>query len=818
MLCHRCSNPIRLAFLFIFLLNLNSFLAAEDELSEFTKSTLKKLQTLNHETGYYGGYVDQSLIRCTQFQDLWLYYLHKVESTEEYYRGMDRMYPHASSFRTNISYASEIVNFFNPGGEKFLYTHALLIGEKDKRPLYGFLNTFRTGRELTTQERAHYWLEEAERYHSEVVEWPFPLTSQSLSKLQAETVYNYALRADGSISIALERPGQRTYYTQTNPSEIDLPFTHPNHTILAGKPHQVLLTAGSLLFYQVDDRRLYFISNRSGHFVPYFYSLHTMVDALADLGVNPHTIVSVPDLDIASIALKLYRGVQVPITLEKNRIERLFQHAHEHWIKTLNSIDINLLSALAEGNLTHLTDETINQLNRQREEATYMRSAYHLFSKNHRSPKSFYAFVRHFGQLKDAIRYGVKNKIQSEAATVLQMLQKQSSMLRRKDIPLAEGVSTRKFLTDRIAIVKDLLACESLSADDFHTVKKWSRELGVLFKRLAEDSFDLGKDYFLYSATAKEFLHVNEVMAKVHDDCVRCDMQGMANYDEIIVKFSSGTIERMELLLSRLRIPPDTFTLDIPSDKGFWLINCAKNWYHQHYRISTYPWARKPDNYDPRAKHLLERIVTEDFQGIESSDDEITVNYLLAGVLRAAEYARTALIFIDARHEVDEEINDYIFCLRRILYWIRYGGEEVTAEAMRMLQYMEDRGIPSRQLESYKCTEQKAFDTVLNKRLETLQELVSHRELPQLTLLNLREEVLMLRDILELFRHAGVKYQSFPMVCYDEAKDAAERLLNAIDSATLPYDISDNLREVSVTEEMLQDTCYLLNKLYRSDS
>ncbi len=783
--------------------------------SEITNSTLKRMRVLNHETGYYGGYVDQSLTRCSEFQDLWLYYLHNVESTKEYYRGMELLYPYASSFRTNVNYVSEVVNFFNPGGKHFLRPQELRLGMKGDIPLYGFLNTFKTGRELSSEERGKYWLEESERYHRDAVEWPFCLNSETLNDLQSETVYNFALHADGSIWAALERPGPRAYYVQEGGTEHEEAFTHPNHTILARRPQQVLLTGGSFLFYELGDRRLYFISNKSGHFVPYFCSLDRMVDALADLGVNRYTVICVPDLDLASVALKLYRGVQVPLILEKERIKRLFQRAQDAWIKTLDSIDLDFLAALASGDLAGLTPERVQDLNRQREEAAYMRSACHLFLEEHEAPKHFHTLVKRFGRLKDAIRHGVAERIQPEAAAVFRMLQTPSYVLREGAFRLAEGNSIAIFLTARIAAVRELLAYESLSADDFHTVKKWSRELAVLFNLLAEDSFNQGKNYFLFKAVAKEFFYINEIMAEVHDNCVRGDMWGEAVYEEMTVAFPSKVVDRMERLLDRLRIPPPAFSLDIPNDETFWLINCAKTWYHWHYRISAYPSGRTMDNYDPRARLLLERIVAGDFRGLENEDDDFAEE-LLATTLHTAEYARAALIFIDSCHEADAKIDDYIHALRQVLHWIRHGGKQgVVDDAARMLQYMQDRGIPSRQLENYVCTDQQGFDRVLSERLASLDVLITHENLPLSTLLAIREYALQLRDILELFRHAGVKYQSYPMVCYDEAKDAAEKLVDAIDATLLP-NVLDMSIEFPVTKSMAEDAQYLRRKLIPS--
>jgi hypothetical protein len=256
-----------------------------------TSDTVERMRILNGETGYYCGYVAQSLIRCSQHQDLWLAYLHKVGSVEEYHDGMRRMHAVSSSFRSSCRYASEGVNFFNPYEERFLQAQSerweVVEGEHswDRITYYTFLNTFKTGTQLTAQEREYYFQQEWDHYQRDAVVAPFLITPDSLQELQPEAIYNYALLDDGTMRAALEKPGRIAYYTQGAVTG-DEPFEYPNHTILAGSPHQRLLSGGSFLFFQVEDRRLYFVSNKSGHFVPYFHSLDKTVDAFEALGIN----------------------------------------------------------------------------------------------------------------------------------------------------------------------------------------------------------------------------------------------------------------------------------------------------------------------------------------------------------------------------------------------------------------------------------------------------------------------------------------------------------------------------------------------------
>ncbi len=530
-------------FFGIFLGGLSAY-DIEKPLTPTTEKTICTFQKLDREIEQ-GKTLSDKLLRCSYLQDAWLSYLHDAESQEEFLRGMTVIEKQLDQFHKNLTYAATVMDFYNPDCPKTLFPQTVNVGNK-----IGFLNTFKTGRKLSDAERERLYQEEWHQYQKDGVFKPFDLNEVTLKTMESGKTYNFVLFPDGSIRAALEKPGRKDYLF--NQDKLDSDFAYPNHTILAGGANQAILTAGSMILYRVEDKQLMFISNKSGHFIPSYESLVVLKKHLQVYGVQSNTVIMVPTVDLSSVILSHYYTARIQITLTNEDIVRLIQVAHRRWIMTLDQMDYKLLTEVAEGHFEHLTRDRIMELNRIREEATYMRSAYHMFAKGHQAPAEYHKFVKKFGKLKDAIKHNIKEKIIKEAQWIHVFLIKNDDILKGTAFIAANSKNLQQFLKNEIQAIKLLIARDELSLDEFHHVKKSARELGSLFLSLSEDAFETGRNFSIYEAAAWKLLQINQQMAIIHDEQVGKIMRKEVDKEKVNLVIPQGTKNHLNRLLDQL--------------------------------------------------------------------------------------------------------------------------------------------------------------------------------------------------------------------------------------------------------------------------
>ncbi len=759
-----------------FLLSFQSLLlSTEAPLSPASQKALTQLTKLDSEV-YYGSYVSYSLLRCSYMQDAWLNYLHTAETREDFLRGMTEIDKAVGSFKSHLNWSGSVVNFFNPGQPRFLKEQTI---DLPKGP-EAFLNTFKTGRQLNDQEREELFQEEWARYLEEKVVEPFELTRDTVQNLQSGVLYNFALLDDGRIRVALEAPGGREYLAngEAAPGE----FAYPNHTILAGSPNQPVLTAGSFLLFRCEDKELMFVSNKSGHFAPYFHSLKAVKEPLQSCGIEPQTVILVPSVDLGEVVIKIWTSAQIPLTLYEEDAQRLFNLAWDRWVDQLDQLDLNLLHALASGNFSVLTRQATASLNRIREEGTYMRSAYCLFTREHEAPKAMHTFIRRFGRLKDAIKHKVPAVIQSEAQWVSKFVQEQSQLLRESRPVIAGDDDIRCYLADRQAELQRLLAQPHLTLAEFHQVKKDSRELGSLFLRLTEDALIQGRSFFVYRSAAQNLLRINLQMATIHDEEVGKQMRGEVEEETVQLVVPEGIKLRLTKFLNQLQMAPTRMEFPIVEKTVFYLINGAKDWYMWHAHMSRHPDAvdsRRNESDQPRI--LCKRIVEGRWD--EPQEDEGLAIELLEIVLAKAKIARNTLILVDASHTVDPSISNYIDCVERVLDAVKQGDPySAKAEAAQLSKYFQSKGVPTRQLEKYVLTDQESFNEVVRDQVASLQALADPANLTRDDVTRVRANIRSVGDLLVLYLRLGQDYFTMPFVAYQSTSDDCEGLVEELDA------------------------------------
>lgn len=773
-------------------------------LSPATQESLRIFEKIDDELGTYEGTLGKNLLNCSYVQDAWLKFLHDAETKEDFQLGMEVFKEYTTSFDSICSYATSVINFYtgdyDPPRPQNEYIH--FHGKEIK----GFLNTFKCGHHLSKEERELFFEQESSKYQSDCVVQPFTLDSTTLLELQAETVYNYVLLPDGKIVASLEKPGLKEYHVCADLTVVEA-FQYPNHTILSGNPQQVVVTAGSFIFYQVDQKRLFFITCKSGHFQPTYHSLKHMKNELEKLGIPSSTIIKVPDVDLSQIALKIYKSAQVPVQMTLHDTDRLFHQALSRWQTVYQEIDKDLLESLANGNLNVLNPDVTSTLNKQREEATYMRSAYNLFSSTHQSPKFFHQFVKYFGKLKDAIKHKTADKIQSYALSLLKLMESDEI---QQDINFepADENSIYTFLAQNLTLIRNLLSEESLLIDEYHHVKKFSRELGALFQYLSDDAKWTGKKYFIFGATSDAFLQINEQMAAVHDSYISQLMHEDIQRDDVYsVSIQPKIVDQLRLYLKKLALCPPSGSIIIDQKKCWEMINWVKIWYFSHQRF----FEEGSQNEEVNARSILEDIIYKNPQ-LLSKDYEFPMT-LLAMVKRDAERARDLLLFLDQSHECPVIVHRYIENIECIISAMNEKKPEKACEAaIFVLDFCKPSSHPTPALETWQCTDQKSFNQVLKKYLNRFLFLKENASLPTMKAKKIMTSTQTFLTLMNAYKRYGAS-DDLPNVYFDSLEEHAEGLVKDLQS-----ELIDTGEEITVTPSMIWHVNFILSKIQVPES
>lgn len=701
-----------------------------------TVETLDKIRQLNTEIEWYGGPISERILKCSYVQDSLISYLLKAENVEEYHRGMALFDPEIKGFRSMCDYISNYFNFYKGSSE--LSNPQTIEIEVNGQSVTGYLNTFKVDHSLTPEERETYFYQEYNHYLQDCIEVPFVLDASNIHTLEPDTLYNYALLPDGTIRIALERPGEREYHVRDE--HVIEAFHYPNHTILAGAPDQVVMTAGALIIHQEGEKRLFFVSCKSGHFQPDFHSVNWMRARLGSLGINPYTAISVNDVDLSQSVLKTYTSTKVPLFICTHDCRRLFELAKGRWNEAYNSIDKQVLSRLASGDFSVIDLDLVNTLKKQRAESTYMRSAFRLFSAEHQAPSWFGDFVKHYGKLKDLIKHYSHrdlnyDRIQKQAALLLELMEIYDREAHYFELTAADSDSFFQFYNKTSENIFELLGRKSLTKEEFHDLKKMAREFCAFFLYLSEDSKLKGKGYFIYRTCADSFYQINDLMAK-SDTIYAPSVDG-----EVHVKVPNKIANLLVRNLNHIAIAPPRFPLEFDSEEIKSLINSAKDVY--------------------LSSHFTSKYLREN-----ASLDFTEFLWRLQVLLRDAEIARSALIFFDISHQSTELYDQLIAKTKQLIAACEEGDLEYIqneAEAFYYLCYY----APSA-LQDYVETDQQSFNQTLEEHLLAL---------------HVKEKVQAFRDIMNLCRRDGIlkkvngHEKRLPTVCYDAMEEYADVIL-----------------------------------------
>lgn len=773
----------KLFITFFIFISFHTELVSVEKPSETTKEHLEKIIKRNSEFNGFWGTIGDDILISSYIQDIYYAYLHRVKDVEEFYRGMELFDSHLDSYKGMCNYMSDYFNFYK--GKFDRPDRHMVPLYFDGKEVSGFMNTFKRGGPLTAEERELYFNQESSRFMNEHIEMPFILDAEALDNLHSGKRYNYALLPDGTIRASGDQPIETDYYDR---DEMEDAFAYPNHTILAGSPHQAVVTAGAFVMYKSGEKRLFFVSCKSGHFQPYYDSLPAMRTQLAHLGINPYTVICVNDVNFSRSVLKIYNGAKIPLFVSTHDNERLFKIATKQWNKTYKKIDRNVFSAIAAGDFSVISLNLIKTIKKHRAESTYMRSAFQLFTADHKAPDTFSTFVKQYGKFKDLIKKYTRkelsyDKIQLAAAQLIELMDAyEKEMLTFEFIP-ADHSSFYTFLTGNINQLYELMARDSLSKVEYHDLKKLARELYTLFGYMANDVKFKGKGFFIYNTAADAFFQINDLMAKTDYIYAPVDESG-----EVRLKLPEKVINQLTRNLDHLGIAPPKIAFEFDSNEVFYMINSAKEIY--------------------TSKHVLylefEKIINGEMNETNIDYDEFLE--ISEWVLRTAEIARNALVFLHMTHDATEKMHQLISAAKEFVGVVaKRDFQEIKSKIKEMSDLCHE--APSAALQNYIMTDQAGLNETLKAHLSffcvfTNQEVVSQDQFEEVF-----ERVQAFRDLVHLIRQNGLYKKidktpsRFPMICFEALEDEADVLLEGM------------RRGSKVTPEMRRSAAIILERV-----
>jgi hypothetical protein len=440
-------------------------------------------------------------------------------------------------------------------------------------------------------------------------------------------------------------------------------------------------------------------------------------------------------------------------------------------------------------------------LKKQRAESTYMRSAYHLFSAEHESPGSFGELVKRFGKLKDAIKHYGRAKfklerVQREATAVLDLIDRYESEKATFGFTPADDISFYTVLSGNISEIQDLLSRQNVTLDEYHQLKKLSRETGALFMYMAHDAKWKGRGYSVYHTTSDGFFQINDLMAQaeyIYDE-EDCDQETRVIVPRKIVNHINKYIEH-------LGIAPPSFSIQIDPKEAYWMINSAKDLYFSSKVARETFWNIEDYRWQERKGDINE-------QNIDYSE----ILLLLKDLKRDIEIARNAWIFLDVSHtalpishEFTNRTDQMIAAVERRDYeWIKKEAHSYGDLCSK---------APS--LEKWQCTDQDSFNATLEENLSGLHALKAETVLLHAQAGEITAAAQAFRDLVHLIRRNGVSETEnpLPIVCFDALEEHADTLLEGLEDA-----LRRCTKEIEVTPEIERHAIFILSRVKQGNA
>jgi len=421
----------------------------------------KQLQQLVHELEYGDAHLGKMGLILGRFQDVLLAHLEGDVSDDQYEQEIEYLEGLIQKFDRFSDYVfADSVKLKQP---KWGLTQTFALEPGHPLASISFMDSFKSGRILTAQEREEAYEEEYLKYVSVATEIPQLLTKEALANLLPGQVYAYVLLPSGEV-----------FYSRDDKK-------CPNHAILSGNAHQNVLTAGLFVFYAKENRRLYFISNQSGHFRPTPWSLHTIKKVFRELDDHPLTIITGTDVDYSKRAVNDHPDFFVSPTIDPMLGEKIFRSSYQHWKQLHEKFDWRAYFSQFLSDDYDMNCNMIHELTLYKKAGNKCRSVFYLFDKSFDVEPTFFNYVALLGNLRDSMNHGERKAVREYAAQLIKKLDEG----RLDHInTIFRQVTPEAFLVNYYSIIAEIEAYttrETLTLEEYHQLRLRIRDLFFLF-------------------------------------------------------------------------------------------------------------------------------------------------------------------------------------------------------------------------------------------------------------------------------------------------------------------------------------------------
>jgi hypothetical protein len=506
-----------LSLLALVLSGLFSLPAPEEQSLILTKEKLSSLSNSIHPSSE----IDDYLESIVQYQDILLYYMAESSSSSNFYYGLKQLTPVLEKLWLDIDFDQVPLSKLSPQYENGLY-----------------INSYKTNRTLSKEEREKFFSEEEKIYNAAKTVEVEVLNLENIDALEAEIIYNFVLLPSGDVFFSPENMNRKVYHLRDDGTkESHKLFTHPNHTILAGSPHQEVLTAGAFILYKHEDSRLFFVSNKSGHFAPNYSSLHLFKEQFAEFGVNTNSIILLPDLDLTGKMLKKSPSFPFPIMQNQEQFLKAYSLALNNWKEANENTNMKeILQLIAMDGV--VKKETYLKLKEYRKHGLTLMNAYRVFDESHKANKAFKKLLKRLGHFNDVMAHQKPEQIAAGAQKLFFFLEKEEFDLNKMQFTPSSPESFQEKIQESLLAIDESFQEDALSPETFHKLKKNIRCLGNLFKLQS-------KTYYAYrmSKAAMDLCNeMNDELGLEYDEYIAKVLEKKAgNIDLVIIPQSAKT-------------------------------------------------------------------------------------------------------------------------------------------------------------------------------------------------------------------------------------------------------------------------------------
>ncbi|MGE3724739.1 MAG: hypothetical protein AB7I41_04260 [Candidatus Sericytochromatia bacterium] len=402
-----------------------------------------------------------------------------------------------------------------------------------------FLNNYKLERDLSPAEREREYHREREAYLAKPLGVPLPFALATWNTGPAEQAYDFVLLPTGEVRLSPIEMHDKEIEKETG--------KWPNHTLLAeGGPVQ---TAGNLFLFQQDGKRVLFLANKSGHYLPDYTSLQLLRQYLIQAGIPGEEIYLLSMGGYyANVVFKFFYARQLDFQQPALSPRALHQHYLENWRKNWQSLNLKaVLAALIAHPEKPLSSGQFKALKTMRKQALYLGSVYFLMDQRHSPPPHFENYVNEFGLLMDAVVAQQPATIYSRALSLQAVLNAHNLDSTVQDFVPVSRPDFQADLQRRASLIRQTLEPDSISVHAMHLMRIEFKHLLFLYMTLSEQQ----PERLLPELIRFHLQAITDHLGDLHDIAVQADLNGQAAYAEAqlrlepaLKKYLLQTLER----------------------------------------------------------------------------------------------------------------------------------------------------------------------------------------------------------------------------------------------------------------------------------